>query len=67
MPRALIKQLLGPSPIPIDDLVRLTGRTVSIVQMVLLELELEGLIERHGGGLISIVPIDGTQTINSTP
>ena len=67
MPRALIKQLLGPSPISIDDLVRLTGRTVSIVQTVLLELELEGLIERHGGGLISIVPIDGTQTINSTP
>jgi DNA processing protein len=66
-PRALLKQLLGPSPISVDDLVRLTGRAASIVQTVLLELELEGLIERHGGGLISIMPLEGTRTLNSEP
>lgn len=58
-PRQVLKQLLSPSPISIDDLVHLTGRSVVLVQTVLLELELEGLIERHGGGLVSLMPIKG--------
>jgi DNA processing protein len=66
-PKELLTQLLGPSPVSINDLVRLTGRSVSLVQTVLLELELEGLIERHGGGLISIMPLEGTLVLNSVP
>ena len=66
-PKKLLTQLLGPAPVSIDDLVRLTGRSVSLVQTVLLELELEGLIERHGGGLISIMPLEGTLVLNSEP
>ncbi len=66
-PKDVLRQLLGPSPVSVDDLVRLTGRSASLVQTVLLELELEGLIERHGGGLVSILPLEGEQVVNSAP
>lgn len=48
-----IESLLGPSPVTIDDLVRLSGKTVPEVQMALVDLELAGKLERHGSGLIS--------------
>jgi DNA processing protein len=48
-----IARLLGPTPVAIDDLVRLSGASPAIVRRVLLELELAGRIERHGGGLVS--------------
>ncbi len=47
--------LLGPSPCSIDDLVRMSRSSPAIVRMVLLELELAGRLERHGGGLVSLV------------
>ena len=47
--------LLGPSPVSIDDLVRLTALRVGDVQSVLLDLELSGRLERHGGSLVSLV------------
>jgi DNA processing protein len=53
--RARIAGLLGPSPISIDDLVRLGGTSAAVVRTVLLELELAGKLERHGGGLVSLV------------
>ena len=53
--RQRILGLLGPSPCSIDDLVRLSQTSPAIVRMVLLELELAGRIERHGGGLVSLV------------
>jgi DNA processing protein len=52
--RARIVGLLGPSPIQVDDLVRLSKSPPSVVRMVLLELELAGRLERHGGGLVSL-------------
>jgi len=45
--------LLGPSPVSVDDLIRFSGIAPSIVRTVLLELELAGRLERHGGGLVS--------------
>jgi DNA processing protein len=48
--------LLGPSPVNVDDLARLSGANVADVRMVLLDLELDGRIERHGGNLVSLVP-----------
>jgi DNA processing protein len=48
--------LLGPTPVGIDDLIRLSGLPPAIVRSVLLELELAGRLERHGGGLVSLVP-----------
>jgi DNA processing protein len=52
--RAHIVSLLGPAPVLIDDLVRLAGSPPAIVRMVLLELEIAGRLERHGGGLVSL-------------
>src|SRR5262249_44417470 len=53
--RARIVTLLGPTPVPIDDLVRLSGSSPAIVRVVLLELELAGRLERHGGALVSLL------------
>jgi DNA processing protein len=53
--RSRIVNLLGPSPVGIDDLIRLSGISAAVVRTVLLELELAGRLERHGGGLVSIV------------
>jgi DNA processing protein len=53
--RQRIAGLLGTSPISIDDLVRLGGTSPAVVRTVLLELELAGKLERHGGGLVSLV------------
>jgi DNA processing protein len=52
--RSRIVSLLGPTPVPIDDLIRLSGSSPAIVRTVLLELELAGRLERHGGGLVSL-------------
>ncbi len=53
--RARIVDLLGPSPILLDDLIRMAGTSPAIVRTVLLELELAGRLERHGGGLVSLI------------
>ena len=52
--RARIVGLLGPAPVSIDDLVRLSNSSPAVVRMVLLELEIAGRLERHGGGLVSL-------------
>ena len=53
--RSRIVELLGPTPVSIDDLVRLAGRSPAVVRIVLLELEVAGRLQRHGGGLVSLV------------
>ncbi len=53
--RARIVELLGPTPVGIDDLVRLAGTTPAVVRTLLLELELAGRIERHRGGTVSLI------------
>jgi DNA processing protein len=53
--RGRIVELLGPTPVSIDDLVRLAGRSPAVVRIVLLELEVAGRLQRHGGGLVSLV------------
>jgi DNA processing protein len=53
--RARIVDLLGPSPVLLDDLIRMAGASPAIVRTVLLELELAGRLERHGGGLVSLI------------
>ena len=52
--RKRIIDLLGPSPISLDDLIRMSGLSPTLVRTVLLELELAGRLERHGGGLVSL-------------
>jgi DNA processing protein len=53
--RIRIIALLGPTPVAIDDLVRLSCASPSIVRIVLLELEIAGRLERHGAGLVSLL------------
>ncbi len=53
--RARVASLLGSTPVALDDLVRESKAKASDVQVALLELELAGRIERHGGGMISLV------------
>jgi len=53
--RSRIIALMGPTPTAIDDLVRLSQTSPAIVRTVLLELEIAGRLERHGGGLVSLL------------
>ncbi len=53
--RSRIVSLLGPTPTSIDDLVRMSRTSPAIVRTVLLELELAGRLERHGGALVSLI------------
>nr|WP_314443558.1 DNA-processing protein DprA [uncultured Sphingomonas sp.] len=52
--RARVEELLGPSPVPVDEIVRLSGLEPGAVQLVLLELDLAGRIDRHAGGKVSL-------------
>jgi DNA processing protein len=52
--RARVIDLLGSTPVLLDDLIRMAGTSPSVVPTVLLELELAGRLERHGGGLVSL-------------
>jgi DNA processing protein len=53
--RARIASLLGPTPVLIDEIIRLSRSPPAVVRTAVLELELAGRIERHGGGLIALV------------
>ncbi|HXP12207.1 MAG TPA: DNA-processing protein DprA, partial [Stellaceae bacterium] len=53
--RARILALLGPTPVTIDDLIRLSGASVTVVQATLLELELAGRLKRQQGGRVALL------------
>lgn len=52
--RERIIALLGPSPISVDELARVAETPAREVRSILLELELAGRLERHGGDLVSL-------------
>ena len=52
--RAYVESLLGPSPVPVDELVRQSGGAAGAVQLILLELDLAGRLDRHAGGKVSL-------------
>lgn len=52
--RAVVEELLGPSPVPVDEIVRLSGAEPGAVQLALLELDLAGRIDRHAGNKVSL-------------
>ena len=52
----VIEELLGPSPVLVDEIIRLSGAPSSTVQLALLELDLAGRLERHAGGRVSLQP-----------
>ena len=49
-----VEALLGPSPVPVDEIIRLTGAASGAVQTALLELDLAGRLDRHAGGRVSL-------------
>ena len=51
--RRIVADLLGPTPVPVDELVRQSACSPATVQTILLELELAGRLERHAGGKVS--------------
>lgn len=51
--RAEIAELLSAHPVAVDELVAQSGASASAVQVVLLEMELAGALERHAGGSVS--------------
>jgi len=51
---AAIESLLGPSPAPVDEIIRLSGAPSGVVQMALLELDLAGRLDRHAGNKVSL-------------
>jgi DNA processing protein len=53
--RARITGLLGPTPVAVDDLIRLSGASPATVQTTLLELELAGRLTRQRGGLVALL------------
>jgi DNA processing protein len=52
--REIIVGALGPSPVDIDELIHTTGIATRKVQIVLLELDLAGRLQRHGQQLVSL-------------
>ncbi|WP_375393758.1 DNA-processing protein DprA [uncultured Sphingomonas sp.] len=52
--RRRIVALLGPVPCGVDELIRQSGLSPAILQIVLLELELAGRLTRHAGGRVSL-------------
>jgi DNA processing protein len=54
--QAAVLAALGPAPVPLDMIVRATGLPARTVQAIILELTLNGHIERHGGQLVSRRP-----------
>jgi DNA processing protein len=53
--RKTIIDLIGHAPVHVDELVRQSALPPASIQMVLLELELAGGLERHAGGRVSRV------------
>ena len=53
--RRLMNDLLSPTPVPVDELIRECQLSPAVVQTVLLELELAGRRERHPGNRVALI------------
>ncbi|WP_036281696.1 DNA-processing protein DprA [Methylocystis sp. ATCC 49242] len=54
-PHEVVLSLLGPSPVAVDELIRIAGLPARDVHGVLVELDLAGRLERHGTNAVSLV------------
>ena len=55
---ATVLDLIGPTPVRVDDLIRASGLAPRVLQAALIELELLGRVARHDGNRIAAV-VDG--------
>ena len=53
--RVELQEMLSPSPVTVDELVRNCQFSPATVSLVLLELELAGRLERHPGNRVSLI------------
>ena len=56
--RSRVVEALGATPTAVDEIIRHTGLHPAQVFMVLLELDLAGRLERHPGGMVSLLFLD---------
>ncbi|MDF2781725.1 MAG: processing protein DprA, partial [Geminicoccaceae bacterium] len=49
-----VQERLGPEPLLVDELIRQCHASTAEVQQALLELELDGRLERHPGNRVSL-------------
>jgi DNA processing protein len=54
--RKIVQECLSPVPTTVDEILRQSRLTPAVLAMVLLELELAGRLERHGGHKVSLLP-----------
>ncbi len=54
-PLERVAECLGPAPVSLDELARATELPIRQVRGAILELEIAGRVERHGGGLVSLL------------
>ncbi|KAB7740191.1 DNA-protecting protein DprA [Parvibaculum sedimenti] len=54
--RKRVLSALGPTPTPVDEILRMTGASVPVIRMVLLELDLAGRLHRDPGDRVSLLP-----------
>jgi DNA processing protein len=52
--RRYILDLLSPTPVAVDEIIRQAGLPAGTVHTVLLEFELAGRLERHAGGRVAL-------------
>jgi DNA processing protein len=53
--RSRVLEALGPTPVPVDEVLRQCHLPPAVVSLVLLELELAGRLERHPGHRVSLL------------
>ncbi len=53
--RRSVEELLGASPVSLDEVIRESGLPAAVVKLVLLELELAGRLERHPGNRVALL------------
>ena len=57
-----VRDALGPHPVEVDEIARATGLSIRDVRILLIDLDLHGVIERHGNQLVSLKPVDTGET-----
>jgi len=52
--RSRVVAALSLTPVPVDELVQMTGMAAASVQIILLELDIAGRVERSGGQMVAL-------------
>lgn len=55
MVREKVLELLGSTPVAVDELLRIGQFSPPMIALVLIELELAGRLERHPGNQMSLI------------